>query len=113
MKGLWKQMEVFNTLGSRWKFVGVKESSWKLPHNIFVEAAIDGRNGSFHFHRQCKLQCTSMEALTNLHIFSWRLPLASMEVNLLPPTCMEIFHGSKSTSIDFHGRSMEVYCFHW
>ena len=32
--------------------IGVHGSSWKLPPNMVVEAAIDGSNGSFHFHRQ-------------------------------------------------------------
>ena len=66
---------------------GVYGSSWKLPRNIFVEAAIDGSNGSFHFHRQWKLPCTSMEASTNFHGNSY---------------------GSESTSINFHEASMEV-----
>ena len=29
---------------------GVYGRSWKLPRNIFVEAAMDRSNGSFHFH---------------------------------------------------------------
>ena len=51
---LWK------SCGGSWKFVmlvevgrryvGVYGSSWKLLRNIFVEAAVDECNGSFHFH---------------------------------------------------------------
>ena len=26
----------------------------------------------------------------NFHVVPWMLPLASMEANLLPPTCMEV-----------------------
>ena len=92
MEVLWKQLEVCGTRGSRWKYTGVYRSSWKLPRNIFVEVAIDGRNGSFHLHRQWKLPCTSMEASTNFHgrdststnfqgNFHWS--------NILPPTSME------------------------
>ena len=67
-----------NTRESRCKYVGVYGSSWKLPRGTFVEAAIEGSNGSFPFHRVWKLPCTSMEASTN-------------------------FHGSKYTSTNFHG----------
>ena len=42
----------FVTGGKRWKYVRVYRSSWKLPPKIFMAAAIDGSNGSFHFHRQ-------------------------------------------------------------
>ena len=80
---LWK------SCGRSWKFVILVEvgteyvrvygSSWKLPRNMFVEAAINGSNGSFHFHRQWKLSCSSMEA-----------SITSMEVNLLPLTSIEI-----------------------
>ena len=41
---LWEQLEVCDTRGSRWKYVGVYGSSWKLPRNAFVQAAIDGNN---------------------------------------------------------------------
>ena len=53
---LWKHLEVCGARASRWKYVGVYEIlvSWTLPRNIFVEA-IDGSNGSFHFHRQWKI----------------------------------------------------------
>ena len=78
MEVLWKQLEVCNTRGSRWKYVGDYGSSSKLPRNVFVEA--DGSNGSFHFHRQRELPCISMETCTN-------------------------FHGSESTSTNFHGNS--------
>ena len=75
---LCKQLEVGDTRGSRWKYGGVSRNSWKLPRIIFVEAVVDGSNGSFHFHRQWKIPCISVEASTN-------------------------FHGSKSTSTNFHG----------
>ena len=58
----WKQVEVCDTRESRWKYVGVYESSWKLPLNILVEDAIDGSNGSFRIHRQHNIPCTCMEA---------------------------------------------------
>lgn len=48
-------------------------------HNIFVETAIDGSNGEFHIHRQCKING-----------FPWKLPLTSMEANILPPATMEL-----------------------
>ena len=75
---LCKQLEVRDTRWSRWKHVGVHGSLRKLSRTLFVEAAIDGSNGSFHLHRQWKLPCTSMEASTN-------------------------FNGSKSTRTYFHG----------
>ena len=67
----------FVTGGKRWKYVRVYRSSWKLPRNTFMEAAVDGSNRSFHFHRQWKLPCTSMEVVS--------------------------FHGRKSTPTIFHG----------
>ena len=91
MEVLWKELEVCDTRGSRWKYVGVYRSSWKLSRDMFVEAAIDRSKGGFHFHRQWKPCCTSMEASTVetlLHFHgSFHYP---MEINLLPPTCMEI-----------------------
>ena len=41
MEVLWKQPEVCDIRGSRWKYVGVYQSSWKLSRNMFVEAAIN------------------------------------------------------------------------
>ena len=41
---LLKLLEVYETRRSRWKYVGVCGSSWKLPPNRVVEAAIDGSN---------------------------------------------------------------------
>ena len=75
----WKQLEVCDTRGSRWKYVGIYGSSWQLPPHMVVEAAVDGSNESFHLLRQWKLISTSMEASTK-------------------------FHRSKPTSIYFHGR---------
>ena len=92
MKVLWKQMEVCNTRGNRWWYVGVYGSSWKLPHNVFVEAAIDGNNGSFRFHRPWKIPSISIKASIKFH------GSKSTSTNF-----HENFHGSKSTSIDFHG----------
>ena len=89
-----KQLELCATRGSRWKYVGVYGSSWKLPRNRFVEAAINGSNGSFHFHWQWKLQCTPMKASTNCHgskNTSTNFHRISLEVNLLPPISMEVF----------------------
>ena len=49
MKCLWKELEVCDdTRGSRWKYIGVYGSSWKLPPNMVVEAEFGGSNGSFH-----------------------------------------------------------------
>ena len=57
----------------------------------YVEA-----HGSFHGIYSWKLQL--MEAIFastsidsgKLHVFPWKLPLASMEVNIFPPTPMDI-----------------------
>ena len=70
MEILWKQLEVCYTRESRWKYLGVYVSSWKLPRNIFVEASIDD-SGKFH-------------------VFPWKLPLTSTEANPLRPTSMTI-----------------------
>ena len=86
MEVLWKELEDRDSRGS-WMYVEEYESSWKLPRNIFVEAANDGSNGSLHFHRRWKLPCISMETYTN-------------------------FHGSKSTSSDFHGSFYYTTDFH-
>ena len=59
-----------DTRGSRWKYVGVYGSSRELPRKIFVDAAIDGSNGSFHFHRHWKLPYISLEASTNFN--AWK-----------------------------------------
>ena len=64
----------------RWKYVGVYGTSWKLPRNMFVEEAA---------------MMEAMEASTsidsgNFHVLQWKLPLTSMELNLLSPTSMEI-----------------------
>ena len=51
--------------------------------------------GSFKLIYSWKLQLTeAMEASTstdseNFHLLPWKLPLTSMEVNLLPPTSMD------------------------
>ena len=86
MEVLWKQLGVGDAHGSRWKYLGVYLV--QASTDIFVEAAIDGSNGKFIFHRQWKFPYISMEA-----------PLTSTEENLLPPTSMEI---STETSIDLH-----------
>ena len=87
----WKQLEARDTRGSRLTHVGVYASSWKVPPNIIVEVAIDGSNGSFHFRRQSKVPCISMQASTNFH--GSILPRTSMkisvEANILPPISME------------------------
>ena len=64
MEVLWKKLEVCDTRGSRCKYVGVYRSLWKLPRNLFVEAAIDGSNGSFYSHRQWTLPYISVEPST-------------------------------------------------
>ena len=58
--------------------IRVYGSSLSVPRKIFVEAAIDESNGSFHFDRR------------KFHVFPRKLPLTSMEVNLIPPTSTEI-----------------------
>ena len=83
MEVLWKKLEVCDTRGSRCKYVGVYRSLWKLPRNLFVEAAIDGSNGRFQFIDN-----------GNFHVLPWKAPLTSLEVNLLSPTSIENFHGS-------------------
>ena len=61
-------------------------------------------HGSFHGFFSWKLQLMeAMEDSTStdsrqFHVFPWKLPLTSMEVNLLPPTSM-----LRWTSIYFHG----------
>ena len=55
---------------------------WKLLEastDIFVEAAVDGSNGSFS---------TSTDS-GNFHVLPWKLSQKSMDLNLLPPTSME------------------------
>ena len=101
MEVLWKELEVCDTRGSRWKYVGVYRRHWKLPRNPLVEAAIDR---SFHFRRQWKLYAFSRKLpLTSAQVNL--VPLASMEmsmeVNQLPPTSMEF-------SLEFMEISMEV-----
>ena len=69
---LWKQLEVCDTRGSRWKYVGAYGSSLKLPRNIFVEAAL----------------MEAMEASTStdrgkFHVIPWKLPPTYMEACLL------------------------------
>ena len=91
MKVLWKQLEVCDTRGSRWRYTGVYRSSWKLPRNIFVEAAIHGSNGIFHFYWQRKHPCISILASTNFH--------ASKSTST---KFHGSFHGNKSTSNNFH-----------
>ena len=44
LEGLRPLLEVYGTRGSRWEYVGVYGSSWKLPPSVVVEAAIDGSN---------------------------------------------------------------------
>ena len=86
-------------------------SSWKLPRNIFVEAAIDGSNGSLYFHRQWKLPCIFIEASTNFHgseSISTNFHGNSMEVNLLPPTSMEVSMEVNSIPWKIVETSMEV-----
>ena len=91
MEVLWKELEVCDIRGNGWNYVGEYGSSWKLPRNIFMEAAIDGSNRTFHFHRQWKLPCISMEASTNFR--GGKSTSINFHVN---------FDGSKSTSTDFH-----------
>ena len=68
---MWKQLNIYENRGSRWNYVGIYGSSWKIPRNIFVEAAFGRRNGSFHFHDS-----------ENFHVFPWKLPLTSMGLPL-------------------------------
>ena len=100
-----KHLDVCDARGSRCESVGVYGSSWELPRNIFGQAAIDGSNGSVHFHRQWKRPCTSKDASINFH--GSKYTATNFHGN---------FHGSKYSSTDFHesfhGRkltSMEVF----
>ena len=60
---LWKQLEVCDTRGSR--YIEIGRDVWKLKQ-AFAECVrvTDGSNASFHFHRQWKIPCISMEAST-------------------------------------------------
>ena len=87
-----KYLEVCDIRGSGWKFAGVYRSLWKFPLNIFMEAAIDGNNGTFNSHRQWKLPCTCMEASIKIHGGN------STSTNLHGN-----FHGRKCTSTDLYG----------
>ena len=102
MEILWKQLEVCDTSASRWKYIGVYGSSWKLTPDVVVRVAIDGRNGRFHFPRQWKLLFTSVESTTTFH--------GSTSTSIyFQRTSVEVFgsfHGSEFTTIYFHG------CFH-
>jgi len=85
---LWKPLEGRDTRGSRCNYVGVYGSSWKLPRNIFKRAYL-GRPQS-----QMYLLVTRVN---DIYIYSWKLQF--MEVMEASTN----FHGSKSTSTDFHG----------
>ena len=87
-----KKLEVCDIRGSRWKFAGVDGSLGKFPLNIFVQAAIDGNNGTFNCHRQWKLPCTCMEASINIRGGN------STSTNLHGN-----FHVSKCTSTNLYG----------
>ena len=65
MKVSWKLLEVYETRGSRWKYIGAYGSSLKLPPNLVVETAIDGSNRNFHIHRQWQLPSTSSKISIN------------------------------------------------
>ena len=64
--------EVYETRGSKLKYVWVYESSWELPPNIVVKVSVDGSNESFRFHRQWKLPATSMYFRENFHVLPWK-----------------------------------------
>ena len=105
MEVLWRELEVFDTRGSTWKYIGVYGSSWNIIRNIFVEAATGGIDGSFHLHRQGKLPCISVKASNHSH------GSRTISINLHVD-----FQRSKSTSTDFHGRKsacMEVNLLPW
>ena len=101
---LWSQLEVCDARGFRWKYVGVYGSSWNLPQSIFIEAATDGINGTFHFDRQWKLACTSTDFL-EVNLCPPTSMEISMEVNILAPTSMEVNLTSMEVGGNFHGGS--------
>ena len=76
--------------------MGVYRGIWTLMEasslsNMVEEAAIDGRKGA-----------STSTVSENFHILPWKLPITSMEVNVLPTYSMEVggsFHGSKFTSM--------------
>ena len=87
----------------------VDENTWG-----YMEA-----HGSFHGIYSWKLRLmNAREASTStdsgkVHVFPWKLPLSCMEVNLLPPTSMEIsmeVHIVPPTSME---ASMEVNLLQW
>ena len=68
---LWKQLEVCDTRGSRWKYARVCGSSGKLPRNIFVEAVTDRRSGSCRDRSKLTSMDVSMEVGGNFHGSRW------------------------------------------
>ena len=81
MEVLWNQLEVCNTSEVGGTMLGYMEAhesfartrlySWKLQSMEAMEASTSTNSG-------------------NVHAFPWKLPTTSMEVNLLPPTSMDI-----------------------
>ena len=80
MEVSWKQLENCDIRESEWKYVAeYMEADGSFHGTYSWKAAIDGRNGSFYFHRQYKLSW-----------LPWKFLLTLMEANLLPPTCKEV-----------------------
>ena len=55
---------------------------WKL-----MEASTECIRASGNCRKQCEASTSTDSG--SLHVFLWKLPLTSMEENLLPPTSME------------------------
>ena len=77
MDVLWKELEVCDTRGSRWKYVGMETHGSFRGINFWKLQLMEAKEAS-----------TTTDRGTS-HVFPWKLPPTSMEVNLLPPTSME------------------------
>ena len=76
MEVLWRQLEVCDTRGSRWKYIGVYDgSSSKLPLHMVVEAEA--------------MEASISTVSESFHLLPWNPPLTFVEVKLLPFTSME------------------------
>ena len=74
-------------------------SSWKLPRNTFVQAAMEGKMEA----------STSIDSGNlNFHVLPWKLLLTSMEVHLIPLTSMEISTDVYTLPPISNNASMEV-----
>ena len=92
MEVLWKELEICDTRGRLKLCRGIWNLMEASTEHVRGRSCNDGSNGSFHFHRQWKLPCTSMEASTN---FDGTKPTFTYFHGN--------FYGSNYYSNDFHG----------